>query len=28
VRIVIRDNAGNSIDLSLEKPPLQAAPAK
>jgi len=28
VRIVIRDNAGNSIDLLLEKPPLQAAPAK
>jgi hypothetical protein len=25
VRILIRDNKDNSVDLSLEKPPLQAA---
>jgi len=28
VRMVIRDGGGNWIDLSLEKPPLQGAPAK
>ncbi|MES2715537.1 MAG: DUF3108 domain-containing protein [Pseudomonadota bacterium] len=28
VRIMIRDSQGNWIDLTLEKPPLQAAPAK